>query len=317
LQLLTWAGLAGVITGVGAFIDFYLGPPGRLRAKDWMLKWWLKIDDVQWAYFGKEEAIFAVRMMDRFFGRRFLSVRRMIVVVVSTIVVSGFMTAMMMLNHITLYSLPAFVQPPNLVLLTIILVAFAGSFSVTKIASLIVARFLGLARYVSLCGLVFLLIFQYALISYWSPAMNIVQFYIINTVLFPVSYPFIVMPMWARIQFFYYGIIQMQMLFTYNIAAHGAGLASPTRIFALFNFHGDDINPINFTLHLSAILNLIPNLTRFALAALFIGSLFLRPLKRPIMTIWERLIDSEKPFTLLFGGVATVLAVVRWIVEVA
>jgi hypothetical protein len=34
------------MTGVGAFIDFYLGPPGRLRAKDWMLKWWLKIDDV-------------------------------------------------------------------------------------------------------------------------------------------------------------------------------------------------------------------------------------------------------------------------------
>jgi hypothetical protein len=64
-------------------------------------------------------------------------------------------------------------------------------------------------------------------------------------------------------------------------------------------------------LHLSSLLNLIPNFTRLTLTAIFIGSFLLAPLKRQIMTIWERIIDSEKPFTLLFGGVASIVMLIH------
>jgi|SRR6516162_1021265 len=93
--------------------------------------------------------------------------------------------------------------------------------------------------------------------------------------------------------------------------AQGAGLVTPRRILETFTVRNPDLDTENFILHLSDILNLIPNLSRFILAAIFIGSFFLQPLKRPIMTIWERIIDSEKPFTLLFAGGATIGTIIH------
>ena len=222
---LTWAGVAGVMTGAGAFIDFYLGPTGRQRAKDRMVKWWVKIEDVRWAYFGRDEALFALQKMDRLFGRRFFSFRRLIVVAVSTFLVSGFMIVSMAINRIGPFTWPAFVQRSTLLLLVLIVSALAASFSVTRIVSLLVARVLGVARYISLFGLVFLLLFQYLMLCYWSPAMGFKRVYLVDLVVFPPSsYPFFnVMPIWIRIQTFYYMIINLEIKFFYNLAVHGAG----------------------------------------------------------------------------------------------
>jgi hypothetical protein len=64
--------------------------------------------------------------------------------------------------------------------------------------------------------------------------------------------------------------------------------------------------------HLSGLTNLIPNLIRLLITVVFLGSLFLQTLKRPIMTVWARVIESDKPvFTLLFGGTAAVAKAIQ------
>jgi hypothetical protein len=52
-----------------------------------------------------------------------------------------------------------------------------------------------------------------------------------------------------------------------------------------------------------AILAAIPNLGRVALAAVFAGSYIMMPLHKVILTLWARIVESEKPvFTLMFSG---------------
>jgi hypothetical protein len=64
--------------------------------------------------------------------------------------------------------------------------------------------------------------------------------------------------------------------------------------------------------HLSGLTNLIPNLIRLLITVVFLGSLFLQTLQRPIMTLWARVIESDKPvFTLLFGGTAAVAKAIQ------
>jgi hypothetical protein len=57
--------------------------------------------------------------------------------------------------------------------------------------------------------------------------------------------------------------------------------------------------------YLSIFVNLIPNVIRFSIMAIFMASFLLVPFRRPIMTLWARVIESDKPvFTLLLGGIA-------------
>jgi hypothetical protein len=46
--------------------------------------------------------------------------------------------------------------------------------------------------------------------------------------------------------------------------------------------------------------------------AIFILSFFLKPVQVPIMTLWARVIESDKPvFTLLFGGTAALAKAIQ------
>jgi hypothetical protein len=65
-----------LVGGLGAFIDFVIGKAGQDKARDWLLKWWMRFDDVHWRNFGREEALLAVRLIERWFGRRAWSLRR-------------------------------------------------------------------------------------------------------------------------------------------------------------------------------------------------------------------------------------------------
>jgi hypothetical protein len=67
-----------VVGGLGAFIDFLIGRTGQEKAKDWLLKWWVRFDDVHLRNFGREEGRFVGELIDRWFGGRIWSVRRII-----------------------------------------------------------------------------------------------------------------------------------------------------------------------------------------------------------------------------------------------
>jgi hypothetical protein len=60
-----------IIGGLGAFIDFLIGKTGQERAKDFLLRWWVRFDDVHWKNFGREEALFAAQVIQNRFGKRF------------------------------------------------------------------------------------------------------------------------------------------------------------------------------------------------------------------------------------------------------
>jgi hypothetical protein len=42
------------IGGLGAFVDFLIGRTGQEIAKDFLLRWWVRFDDVHWKNFGRE-----------------------------------------------------------------------------------------------------------------------------------------------------------------------------------------------------------------------------------------------------------------------
>jgi hypothetical protein len=53
-------------------------------------------------------------------------------------------------------------------------------------------------------------------------------------------------------------------------------------------------------------LSLFPNVFRFALSIIFVGSFLLKPVvMRPVNLVWRRVVESDKPvFTVMFGGAA-------------
>jgi hypothetical protein len=53
------------IGGLGAFLDFLIGKSGQEKAKDFLLKWWVRFDDIHWKNFGKKEGLFAGQLIER------------------------------------------------------------------------------------------------------------------------------------------------------------------------------------------------------------------------------------------------------------
>jgi hypothetical protein len=70
-----------LVGGFGAFINFLIGTTGQEKAKNFLLKWWVRFDDVHWRNFGREEGLFAGQLIERWFGKRFWSWRRIVAAV--------------------------------------------------------------------------------------------------------------------------------------------------------------------------------------------------------------------------------------------
>jgi hypothetical protein len=69
--------------GVGAFIDFWIGKRGDKRVRDWLETWWLRFSYVNVKNFGREEALYAIAILDSLFGQRLASGRRLTAVAVA------------------------------------------------------------------------------------------------------------------------------------------------------------------------------------------------------------------------------------------
>jgi|HubBroStandDraft_4_1064222.scaffolds.fasta_scaffold177132_2 hypothetical protein len=83
-------GTIGTCSAVGVFIDFYIGKSGQRRVKDRLETWWIKFSDIRWDTIGRAESEFAIHFMDRFFGKRLISIKRWLVVSITTIVITGY-----------------------------------------------------------------------------------------------------------------------------------------------------------------------------------------------------------------------------------
>ena len=65
-----------LVGGLGAFIDFLIGKAGQEKARDCLLKWWVRFDHVHWKSFGREEGLFPGQLIQQLLGRRIWSMRR-------------------------------------------------------------------------------------------------------------------------------------------------------------------------------------------------------------------------------------------------
>jgi hypothetical protein len=81
---------------------------------------------------------------------------------------------------------------------------------------------------------------------------------------------------------------------------------------------GFSINPTTwFLFSLSALTALLAYMIRLSILIIFMASLLLKPAQRPIMTLWARVIESDKPvFTLLFGGTAALAKAIQEIIKI-
>src|SRR4051794_22840454 len=72
-----------LIGGGGGTIDFFIGKAGEQRAKDFLLKWWVRFEDVQWDNFARYDARFASSVLSICFGRRVFSIKRLLIALVT------------------------------------------------------------------------------------------------------------------------------------------------------------------------------------------------------------------------------------------
>jgi hypothetical protein len=168
-SVLTTAAACG---GVGAFIDFYIGKRGQQRVRSWMETSWLRLSYVRWGNLGAEEALFAVQVIDRLFGRRLFSIRRITAV---AIVISASLCAILgvfVLNEMPILGFwNSFVKLYVLLNLFFIVSAVAVSLSITRFAAIWVASIITKAPYLNFLGFAFLLFLQYVMLSWWSPTI--------------------------------------------------------------------------------------------------------------------------------------------------
>ncbi len=72
-------------------MDFWIGKTGQKQVRGWLETWWLRFRYVNVHHFGREEALFAVAMMDRLFGGRLWTARR--ILLMTAVVEIGIMLA--------------------------------------------------------------------------------------------------------------------------------------------------------------------------------------------------------------------------------
>jgi hypothetical protein len=299
---------------VGAFIDFYIGKPGQRRVRDWLETWWLRLSYVHWGNFGREEALFAVQVIDRVFGRRLFSVRRVIAVVVLVSWSLCMILGLFMLKEAYVVWTD-FIRLRALLNFIFIVCSAAASLSITCFVARRIASIIAKAPYLNFLGFAFLLLFQYGMLGWWSPTIVVVHGWVSQ----------IFGTFGATVN--YYEIFRKYptLGLSFRNFNHYSPVAQIHDIFSLpdetssvrfgRNLRNWDSSVI-FMEHLSMLSNLIPNLIRLAITLIFVSSFLLHPFQRPIMTLWARVIESDKPvFTLVFGGAAALAKAVQEIVK--
>jgi hypothetical protein len=155
--------------GVGAFIDFLIGRTGQEKVKNLLFEWWVRFDDIQWKNFGKEEGLFAVKCIERWFGKNIWSFCRLFAgwFIFLLLIAIGFSLS------ITPDRFPRFwyieeTSPYDVIIALILpVLGFSISVSFTVIISYRMAYLSGVGKVRNLLIFVAMLILNYLIIKFW------------------------------------------------------------------------------------------------------------------------------------------------------
>jgi hypothetical protein len=275
-------------SGVGAFIDFWIKKRGQERVRDWLETWWLRFSYVRWGNLGREEAIFAVQVIDYAFGRKFFSARRMIVAGVITLTFTSLLLALGGSSSLNWSSFRPF---EFVVSVAMQWLSVSASLSCTRFAAMVVVRIVTRIPLLNLVGLILIIISQLIIIFFYPIVTSVLH----RTVVFLLSNP---------------------VAFLSMVKEHPAGVLSMDldSIGPLFDMDSTDISFV--FMMLSFLMTLLINASRLVVTVVFLGSFLLKPVQQLLMGLWARVVESDKPiFTLLFGGGAAAATAVRWVIH--
>ena len=285
--------------GAGVFIDFCIGERGQVRVRGWFETWWIKFSYVKWGNLAREEARFAVRLIDRLCGSRIFSFRRFISTFILALFAIVIVALLFMLRGYTLDAFKTNIYEDEVPLFALLVTIFTIpiSFSITRIIAVNVLIMMVSWPRCNIIGLIVLFMTQYLMLMYWSI--------------------FVVL---------YHEVIALTIIDFYS-----AGYAWKGLLKDIYPVVRNKYDIIDFWPSVSLMVGLLPNLMRLCITATFIGMFLLKPSQGPkdprdpqgpqdpqgpLLTLWARIVESDKPiFTLLFGGSAAFAKLVQEIVK--
>ena len=315
-----------MIGGLGAFIDFLIGKTGQQRAKDFLLRWWVRFDDIHWKNFGREEGFFAANLIGRWFGKNTWSLRRILegLVLLAALIGFNYLRRQAMFGDQATYE--QFFDNRTLSKITVevivTIVGFSVATSFTKFVTLRMACLCGTGKAKNLIIFMLMLVINYIIFIVWLPVTDGMRNWTVALIFdykerlklleIPPGYePHRISP------YPYQNFYEMHFFLQYEIFFAPVGVFIRQMISSI---HGalSEIYPSNLARIVNYVgiidhfscgvlaMPLFPSLFRFVLSIIFVGSFLLRPLiMRPVSLVWVRIIESEKPvFTLMFGGAA-------------
>jgi hypothetical protein len=305
-SILTTAAACG---GVGGAVDFWIQRRGQQRVRDWLETWWLRLSYVRWGNFGREEALFAVQVMDRLFGRHLFSARRMTVVVAVTFILAGLLLALIAIDGFALFPWhDSFFNSSDFTWFVATLFSLTASFSLTRFAANAAGSIITKVPFLNCICSVFILLFQYLLFCYTISVTKITDL--------------LIYVLWDNSDFSIRHVVALsrEVLVFVIVTLHNVNpfpTAQLQRVSSILTVNEVDVEPLPFMWHLSDLTALIPNFIRLLIAAIFLGSYLLQTLQRPIMELWARIVESDTPvFTLLFGGLGGLAKAIQEIAKI-
>jgi len=318
-----------LVGGVGGLIDFLIGRTGQERAKDFLLRWWVRFDDVHWKNFGREEGLFAGRLIKRWFGNRMYSLRRIIATLLSfgiLILISYVMVKTLSKDPsvywsfankdielwidnrhaVILFRMESYYLTYLSILATyfVYLLAFCISVSLTAYLSVRISYLCGIGQGRNLIIFLAVLVLNCLILAFWYPIAEFNRLIVLTAINAFISWLCSV-GVWTG----YPGGHSVSLANEiYDVLVLAKNWLPGVSFFA--NPMSYLLGPPNFRPPIDSFslhcLSLFPSIIRLTLSIVFVGSFLLRPvLMRPISLVWARIVESDRPvFTLTFGGAA-------------
>jgi hypothetical protein len=289
------------IGGLGAFIDFLIGKAGQAKAKDFLLKWWVRFDDVQWNNFGREEGLFAGGLIDRWFGPHIFSYKRArsAVIVFVSLLLTSLVREITFSEGIVCLLCELFPKEP--VSMTFLILSFfcgfVASISFTRAITLRISRACDINRVKNFLLFSLMLVLNY-----------LIMVYSVRTIFAFKSSLFMVLAGFENHE-------ALDFLDHATLVAQKFSRAMTAKLSVMYPAEFWNWNTDYGDVVLVTLINMsyFPSIIRFAISFVFVGSFVVRPLiMRPISLVWARIIESEKPvFTVIFGAVAAVASAIN------
>ncbi len=306
---------------IGVFIDFVLGKSGQKWVRDHLERWWIRMSYVRWGNLGEEEAIFCYAIMDRLFGK-FISIKRFAILIFLYVIYLVVCIYVPYSNAQSAYgiSMKRIFDSPGLSIYFYLapvryILMFSVSISLTMFLVSLSSKVIFSSIWKNGLFIIFLLLIQYVILCHTLANTITLTVYVYEPILSLVQYKL--------------GLMDNSM--------YGAGVevtkAAQKEITGMYNldnlrpssllsgfiygmnfdlFDAGWTNPMRFIFLVSSVANVF----RLSILVIFLMSFLFSFFRTPIMTLFARVIESDKPiFTLVFGGAAAMVKAIQEVIK--